>query len=575
MFGLAALPILAALVKIHGSHWYPSGDMAQAELHLRGIWQHLPLVGAAGRISGDTGIQGSHPGPSLWFAMYPVYVLFGRTSFGLMAGASSVHLASIAGALWLARRRGGTPFVLLVGAAVVLLVRASGPMFFIEPWNPWLALFPFLVFVLAVWEIAEGRVRSIPLAVLTGSHAVQCHTGYLVVVLALLGASVLWAAVRGWRLGGNDRRLMVRWTAVGTAAGVAMWSLPVIDQLTRTPGNMTLLAQNFSSPNEPYLAKGLVARATLSQLSLLGPWITGPAVVQRNLGAFLLTAALWGAALWMASRRRDRAALTAHAVLALAVLVGLFSMERVFGSYFEYTVRWWWVITALIVAVSLWSVLDGGGARLGAKRPAAIVVVITAVVSLLATTQFTSRVHLSGGINSELIAGVVDGTEAGLQRGPKYLIRFVDPVALGAVPFGLGLELARRGFSVGFDQEFSAAALPQRVLPEDRADGVLYVIVGAKIEDVRQRSDMKELTYFDVRTPAEVQRSDELFALLRQRFEEIGQPELADRLSTQYGYAALLFSMPPLPSDILAAVSELVELRQPVAVFLAAPGTEL
>ncbi len=156
-FAAAALPVVVALLRIRGQHWYPSGDMAQAEFHLRGIWQHPPLVGAAGRITGDTGIQGSHPGPSLWFAMYPVYALFGRSSFGLMAGAASVHLVAIAGALVMVRRRGGTALVLLVGLMIVVIVRSSGPMFFIEPWNPWLALFPFLVFVLATVGGRRGQ----------------------------------------------------------------------------------------------------------------------------------------------------------------------------------------------------------------------------------------------------------------------------------------------------------------------------------------------------------------------------------------------------------------------------------
>ncbi len=90
-----------------------------------------------------------------------------------------------------------------------------------------------------------------------------------------------------------------------------MWLLPLIDQLTRDPGNMTLLIQNFSTPDEPYLAKGLVARATLTQLSLLGPWVTGPAVVERNLVAVVLTFALWAAAVSIAVLRRDRVALVA------------------------------------------------------------------------------------------------------------------------------------------------------------------------------------------------------------------------------------------------------------------------
>ena len=46
---LATLPALIALVTLlRGNHWYPAGVMVQAELHMRGFFDHPPLVGAAG-----------------------------------------------------------------------------------------------------------------------------------------------------------------------------------------------------------------------------------------------------------------------------------------------------------------------------------------------------------------------------------------------------------------------------------------------------------------------------------------------------------------------------------------------
>ena len=99
---VAIIPAIVTLVRLAGRHWYPTGDMAQAELHVRGFWHSPPLVGAAGRIESDAGVQGSHPGPSLWFLLYPVYALLGRTSFGLMVSVTAVNLASFLVALWLA-----------------------------------------------------------------------------------------------------------------------------------------------------------------------------------------------------------------------------------------------------------------------------------------------------------------------------------------------------------------------------------------------------------------------------------------------------------------------------------------
>src|SRR3954467_2540817 len=55
---MAIIPAIVTLVRLAGRHWYPAGDMAQAELHVRGFWGSPPLVGAAGRIESDAGVQG-------------------------------------------------------------------------------------------------------------------------------------------------------------------------------------------------------------------------------------------------------------------------------------------------------------------------------------------------------------------------------------------------------------------------------------------------------------------------------------------------------------------------------------
>ncbi|MEZ5255322.1 MAG: hypothetical protein R2705_00050 [Ilumatobacteraceae bacterium] len=135
-----------------------------------------------------------------------------------------------------------------------------------------------------------------------------------------------------------------------------VWLPPLIDQLTREPGNLSILKYNFTHPDAPYLAKGLVMRAFGSELSVLGPWMTGPALVTRNLPGVVVTLALWAAAIRLAWRRRDRSALTLHGLLALATVLALFSVERIFGAYFEYTVRWFWVLTATIIASSVWTI---------------------------------------------------------------------------------------------------------------------------------------------------------------------------------------------------------------------------
>ncbi len=574
---VAIIPAIVTLVRLAGRHWYPTGDMAQAELHVRGFWHSPPLVGAAGRIESDAGVQGSHPGPSLWFLLYPVYALFGRTSFGLMVSVTAVDLVSFLVALWLAFRRGGVALLLLVAALLPILVRASGPAFFIEPWNPWIAVFPFLVFLLSMWAVVDGEVAFLPLAVLAGSHCIQCHTGYILLVAAILAAGTLWTVVEEWRAGHDRRNRMLRWLGFAAVAGVAIWIPPIIDQLTRTPGNMSILVQHFGSPSEPYLPKRTVAKVLASELSIVGPWVTGPALVTRNMAGALVTLALWGWAIWSAWRARLRSALLLHGLLVVAVVAAIASVERIFGGYQEYTVRWFWVLTGFIVVASVWTLWRTAPARAKRARAALVAVVAVLVAALgftgVAAAQFEARAHLSGAPDSALVGALVGPTASHLQPHGRYLVRWWDPVGLGATPFGLVLELERRGFTTGVDEQYSAAALPQRVMEEGSADGVLYVVLGAKIDEVRATPGVTEVAHADLRTDAERARYAELHAQLVRRFTELGRPDLATQLDSQAGSAGLLFIQPPLPRDVADAVSELVSLRLPASVFLVPPGT--
>ncbi len=569
------VPAIAALVVLADPTWYPTGDMAQAELHLRGFWSHPPLVGAAGRIVSRDGVQGSHPGPSLWLAMYPVYVLGGQTSLSMMAAVASVNVVAMAVALWIAIRRGGWALAAILAGVTALLVRASGPEVFTEPWNPWLAIMPFLSFVLAAWSVTERDWPMAPIAVLAGSHAIQSHSGYLLVVGALLAAAAATGVVRSW---GQDRRPMWRWGAVTLGVAALAWLPPVIDQLRRDPGNLTILWQNFRYPNEPYLAVSEVVDAVANQVSLFGPWLLGPDATGVSVIGTLLLLAGWAAAAWSAWRRRAGSELRLHGLLAVGVAAGVVSVSRIFGFYFEYTVRWFWVLVGLVVVASAWSLWGELAARRADQRSGrwalAGTVAATLGVVAVATVQFADRALVTGFEDSQVVGALVDDVEQGIDPEGRTLVRWWDPVVLGATGFGLVLELERRGVSAGVDQQFAAGALPHRVMPEETAAQVLYVVLGdAAIERAREIEGLTELAYDDLRTDAERTRSAELRELLEQRLVELGREDLVAAIDQQYGQARLLFGVPPLPDDVLAIVSEYVDLRQPAAVFVAEPGT--
>ena len=98
-----------------------------------------------------------------------------------------------------------------------------------------------------------------------------------------------------------------------------------------------------------------------------------------------------------------------------------------------------------------------------------------------------------------------------LDRSDHYLLRWWDPTVLGATGFGTVLELERRGYTVGVDPQFAAAALPHRVQPEATASAVLYLVLGEEsIERARETPGLVELGGFEPRDAADRQRSAEL-----------------------------------------------------------------
>ena len=186
-----------------------------------------------------------------------------------------------------------------------------------------------------------------------------------------------------------------------------------------------------------------------------------------------------------------------------------------------------------------------------ARRTLAIAgAAIVGVTVVVGAVQFADRAGPTGAIDSRIVGGLATPVADALDPATPYVVRWWDPTVLGATGFGLLLELERRGYDVGVDKPFAAAALPHRVLPEEQAGGVLYVVTGTPaIERARTAPGVTELAYFDVRSPEQRARSDELRAELEAALTAGGHADQIALLDVPYGQAQLLFANPPLPSD--------------------------
>lgn len=580
-----AVPLIVALVSVSREKWYPTGDMAQAELHVRGFFGHPPLIGAAGRI-GTPFVpygQGSHPGPALWVALLPVYLLTGKSSFGIELGMTLLQLTFIVATVLIVRRLFGAIGGLVVAAVAAALAHAVRPATFIEPWNPWGALFAFFCFIALSWGVLLGWHRWLPGAAFAGFFAVQCHVGYALLVgatLLAIAVSTVWR----WRTLAGDaeaRRAIVRSGVWTIGITMLMWLPPVIDQLRRDPGNLRILWRHFTSSTDPdgtpRMFVGLVAalKAFAGEFAIPGPWIRGAfrePDQTPNVLTFLLAAALLLFVIVLVVRRRSLSqrdeVVTLFALLGGLVVLGIVSTARIFGEFFEYVIRWWWIIVAWVFVACLLAL-----ARAGRERwIAAIAVVLGLSMSTLTTVDAVGEQN-PGPRNSRLVGGVAPQVTNHLDRGAHYLMRWHDPATLGGVPFGLVLELEKRGFHVGVDAVFAAGALPHRVLPESSANSVLWVVLGeSNIVLMRDRDDAAELGYFDQRSESEIAESDSLRAQLIAGLEAEGLECAVAAIDAQYGLAQFILGFASVPPDLAEIASRYGLLGLPVAVFKVAPN---
>lgn len=564
-----AIPLIVAAVVLHAKHWYPIGDLAQAELRVRSFWAHPPLIGAAGRI-GTLAERGSHPGPAMFWALWPGYRIFGGSSWALEVSVLLLDVVFLAAIGAVVRRRGGSTLVLVVVTATAALLWRFGIVVLVQPWNPYTPLVPFALFVVLVWSVLCDDIAMLPWAVVVGSYCVQCHVGYIPLVVVLLGLGVVWAAVDGRR----HHSIRLGWWIASVAAGVVMWIPPIIDQLTHDPGNLRILWRYFTHSGETPVGVLGGARIMLSQLVPVPGLLNsqdarhGPLV----LGAALVV--LWAVLAVLSWRRRlDPRLVRLHVVVAFGLAAGYAAATRIFGTLFLYLVEWIWVLGLFTGLATLWSVVailralrTGWPWRLhaGAAAVAGAVLVVTCIGFSLQAAD--AGVPYPG--YSRTLATLVPATLAKLDRTGTYVLVSDDPFSLDGPRDGLLLALERHGVHAGVTAPYRVADEPHRVIDPAHATAVLHVVSGPDIARWRRAGAAQLLGFADVRTPAEKAQADRLNARIRAELVTAGLPDLAAEMDHN---VFLVGIDPRLPASIAGDVAELIALPHPTAVFLTAP----
>lgn len=508
-------------------------------------------------------------------------------SNGLLVGTACINAACLVGAVAVANRRGGVALSAWVALFVAVLCHTLGSSFLIDPWNPWLPVTGLVLFVLVAWSVGCGDRVLWPLLIALASWEVQAHLGFAPVVAALIVAvaSLRWMArwsprpaaraIAQPRGGATVPGHSGRWAV---AVGLALWSGPIVQQLTGRPGNLDALARYSLRPPAATVGGTYGIHVAANQLSLVPPWVTGR---EANLFGLLSEAPLTVAVVelavlaavgWLAWRHRHRDAAMLAALTLAAVAGGVFGLIRIVGIPFPYLTRWMWVVAMFVPLSAGWCVARV--VRPGPKVRAGILgaVVAAAVVVVAVTTIEGIRPALPGQPVCDALAAVVPRVERALDPHRRYLIDpsptdVIDP-ALGP---GLQAELERLGYHAALTRPFALAAGAWRTATPAGSDATLVVVSRT---DPTATSPVAvgwtEVAEWDPLSPAQRARATSLAEAIRARLG----PRLSPSTSVLADFppAALFYVAGGVPAGAVGQLAGLERLGLRYQVYLLPDG---
>jgi hypothetical protein len=457
-------PFLVGAIAESARGYRPTSDDAVIALRSwDALTAHGPLVGTWTNATASAAHTTFDPGPLLfWFLSLPVHLDHAQ---GALWGAAVLCMAGVAlsiEAAW--ATRGWVGGVAVVAA--VLLVVAAQPGVVLDPvWNPSVGLIWYLATAATAWATASGHLRFMPALVLAGSFTAQAHLMFAlaaivaVVIAAAMGAlwprpPMRWVARCGW-LGG------------GLVVGLACWLAPVIQQLTSSPGNLSLLLASGHQGKEIGSSFGLNALVgAVSPNPLLFSSWSGNTFLsvaehigshQGGAGIALLVALALVSVGAFALRRRELGALALISLIFAGA--GVITTARIpvaFATAIIYLDRDLWLVAPLTWLVLFWlvcAVAWSAWRKWGQRRPwpvhlprptAPAVLAVIGACALALVAAFAVRV--GGGSNgpaSKPLGQAIAQATASARQVERLVPR--GPVSVVVLPSGLPAYLVLPG----------------------------------------------------------------------------------------------------------------------------------
>jgi hypothetical protein len=469
---------LAALLLVRRARIvFPLADTALLEIYTKRALTGELLVGPYSRFGWH------HPGPVYFYFLAPFYALSDLRSAGLNAGAFTLGFCAVAIMAWIVARSFNAAISVPIITSIYWYAWRARDLI-VSAWNPHAVILPTLAVVVSCAAVAAHDIAVLPIAVVLASMSVQTNIGAGPAVVALLALAVGAALVqmRNGRATSGHRAII----AVSVGLFVALWLMPVVEQVSHSPGNMTALWRFFVSGPGAGQSLSTAAAGWAAMMSgvvdpnfspsISGTFVAGPMWLHATAALQVLLIA--GVIGWALQRRNRPLAWLASCCL-IASMVGLWSVTRVQGTLMRYQIIWMSALGALNFGVVSGAACEYLSGRLPAwQAPILILSAVPGIHGVLLASYMWLGFYwlvptLGGRLPATLSTDLVHRFSADIQnylaghqvRKPLFRLR-QEPWGTAA---GILLDLDRAGVRFAVEESWQSMFLDvfQRTGDED------------------------------------------------------------------------------------------------------------
>ncbi len=270
---LTVLPIVVAVIRALRHDWFPIGDNALLYIRVADVaTPHHPWLGSWTSASLSVGENMNNPGPIYADLVAPFAKVFGPGP-GAAIGVGLLNVLAIIGIVAVARRLGGWAAERWALLAAAGLSWSMGSEMLFDIWQAHSLLLPFLLLLVLLVGVTDGRTWCIPWSLAMVSLLVHTHISYayILAVLCPVAAVSYWLVRRRrphlpWRNAIRSRPAIVSFVALAL-----IWSQTFYEQFFGPgKGNLSRLLGNAGGGSLQVGARS--ATGISANLFTLPPW---------------------------------------------------------------------------------------------------------------------------------------------------------------------------------------------------------------------------------------------------------------------------------------------------------------